>query len=262
MTPCSLRHLSDPVLLHELSTIVARDRANTAAMLAYLAEVDARRLYCPAGYPSMHAYCVNELRLSEESAFRRIRVARTAREFPAIFAAIEKGDLNLTAVLLLTPFLTAESVDELLAAAAGKCKAEIEQLLAQRFPKPDVPTRLEPVTPGVPAPTIPATNWLQSQSVATIEPPTPRPRVAPLSPERFALQVTIGQSTRDKLRRAEALLSHAIAPGNIAEVLDRALDALIHQLEKRKFAKTDRPRRSSKRAKADSRHIPPKSAAR
>ena len=39
-------------------------------------------------------------------------------------------------------------------------------------------------------------------------PPPPLTRVKPLAPERFALQVTIGQATHEKLERAQALLRH------------------------------------------------------
>jgi 5-methylcytosine-specific restriction endonuclease McrA len=80
--------------------------------------------------------------------------------------------------------------------------------------------------------------------------------VKPLSPHRFALQVTIEQSTHDKLCQAQALLGHQLRPGDMAELLDRALDALIDRLEKRKFAATDRPRRAARRSSASSRHIP------
>jgi len=45
----------------------------------------------------MYAYCVGRLRLSDQSAFKRIRVARAAREFPAIFPALADGRLNLSA---------------------------------------------------------------------------------------------------------------------------------------------------------------------
>ena len=65
----SLVHLADHVLVSELAAIVARDRETTATLLAHLAEVDARKLYLPAAYPSMFAYCVGELRLSEDAAF-------------------------------------------------------------------------------------------------------------------------------------------------------------------------------------------------
>src|SRR5438093_13745670 len=72
----------------------------------------------------------------------------------------------------------------------------------------------------------------------------------PLAPQRLALQLTIGQSTYEKLRYAQALLGHQLAAGEIAAVLDRALDALIGQLEKSKFAATTRPRPGTRRATA------------
>ena len=106
MKSYSLLHLDDHVLLRDLATLVSQDRATTAALLAHIAEVDERKLYRSAAYPSMYLYCVRELRMSEETAFRRIRVARTARRFPFIFSALADGRLNLTAVLLVTPYLT------------------------------------------------------------------------------------------------------------------------------------------------------------
>jgi hypothetical protein len=41
--------------------------------------VDERGLYRPAAYPSMVAYCIGELRFTEEAARKRIHAARTAR---------------------------------------------------------------------------------------------------------------------------------------------------------------------------------------
>jgi 5-methylcytosine-specific restriction endonuclease McrA len=79
--------------------------------------------------------------------------------------------------------------------------------------------------------------------------------VAPLAPERFALQVTIDQGTHDKLRYAQALLSHALPSGDVAQVLDRALTALIVTLEKHKFAATPKPR-PRRHASARERHVP------
>src|SRR2546422_5399145 len=87
MCKYSLSHLSDSALLRDLAALVAQDRATTARLLAHIAECDARRLYLPAAYPSMFAYCVHELRLSEDAAYKRIQAARVARRFPSIFAA-------------------------------------------------------------------------------------------------------------------------------------------------------------------------------
>ena len=77
-----------------------------------------------------------------------------------------------------------------------------------------------------------------------------------MASQRFALQVTVGQRTHDKLRYAQALLGHQIPSGDLAEVLDRALDALIGQLEKRTFAATDRPRPGRRRSAAAGRQVP------
>ncbi len=251
MNTYSLTHLGDRELLRDLAALVARDRTTTATLLAHIAEVDERRLYLPAAHPSMYAYCVRELHLSEEAAFKRIHAARTARRFPAIFAALADGRLHLSAVVMLAPHLTPENAAELLAAAAHQSKALLEQLLAQRFPRPDVPTRVQ----AIPPPPEPLTlGPVDQHAPGRVETPTPQPKVTPLSPERFALQVTIGQGTHDKLRYAQALLGHAVPSGDVAEVLDRALDALIVQLERSKFAATTRPR--PMRSSSDPRHIP------
>ncbi len=134
----SLTHVPDSALLHDLRSLLARERATTAELLAQLAEVDARKLYAPAGYPSMFAYCVEELRLSEDVAYKRIQVARTALRFPVIFGAVAEGRLNLSGVALLAPHLGEANADELLAAAAGRTRAGIEEWLAQRFPRSEL----------------------------------------------------------------------------------------------------------------------------
>ncbi len=163
---------------------------------------------------------------------------------------------------MLAPYLRPENADELLAAAAHRSKAELERLLAERFPRPELPARVEALSPplalGELAPgTVEAEGPGEPQlAPGTVEPPTPRPRLAPLAPQRYALQFTIGQETYDRLGYAQALLGHALPSGDVAAVFDRALDALIGQLERSKFAATTRPRPQPRPASADPRHIP------
>src|SRR6266851_2834598 len=136
----SMLHLTNGSLHRELSEFATQDRTTTAGLLARITEFEERKLFAPEGYPSMVAYCVGELRMSEDMALMRVRVARTARRFPAIFDALADGRLNLTTVLLLAPHLTAETAEELLVASAGRTKDQIRLLLAERYPRPDVPT--------------------------------------------------------------------------------------------------------------------------
>ena len=124
MRAYSLTHLGDAVLTRELAAVVAHERTATAAVLAHLAEFDARRLYLPAGYPSMVAYCLHELHLSEDGAYKRIHAARAARKFPALFSAVAEGRLHLTGAGPLAPHLTAENAEELLAAKALNARVD------------------------------------------------------------------------------------------------------------------------------------------
>src|SRR6267378_683345 len=129
-----LSRLTDPELAHGLDSFVAQDCTTTAGLVAHIAEFDHRRLYLPAGYPSMFAYCVQKLHMSEDATYKRITAARAAREFPAIFECLAEGRLHLTGVGLLAPHLTAGNAADLLTAAAHRTKAEIEELIARRFP--------------------------------------------------------------------------------------------------------------------------------
>jgi len=136
------RSLSDQAVLPALAAIVARDRNTTAEMLDHMAEADSRGLYRPQGYDSMFAYCVAVLYMSDDIALKRIRAARVAQEFPAVLDAVADGRLHLTAVVLLAPHIHPDNADELMAAATHRTKSQIECLLAERFPKPDVPTEV------------------------------------------------------------------------------------------------------------------------
>jgi 5-methylcytosine-specific restriction endonuclease McrA len=261
MRTYDLTRVRDADLIRDLDVLVVRVRADTAAIVAHIAEVDARRLYAPAGYPSMHAYCVGKLRLSEDAAYKRIRAARAARRFPAIFEALADGRLHLAAVCLLSLHLTPENAEGLLAAATHKTRDDIERMLAERFPR----TELLSLVQGIPAAQLAPGRVESRESVrefpgqlapGPVEVNAQRSRVRPLSPMSFALQITIGKSTHDKLRYAQELLSHRLPSGDIAQVFDRALDALVGQLEKRKFAATSRPRPRASRPSGRARHIP------
>jgi hypothetical protein len=249
MSDFALAHLSDRNLLDELTKLVAAERVSTAALLAHIAEVDARRLFLPAACPSMYVYCVQVLRLSGDAAYRRITAARAARRFPVLFEAVADGRLHLTAVVMLAPHLTRENVDELVAEASHRKRGEIARMLACRFPQPDVPAGIQPL----PDPMCEAS--LALARVAGVW--SPGWKVSPLSSGRFALQVTISEATHDKVMRAQALLRHRVPSGDLCEVLDRALDSLLQVLERECFAASDRPRaRGEVSVAPGSRHVP------
>jgi hypothetical protein len=66
-------------------------------------------------------------------------------EFPAILERVAEGALGLRVVNLLAPYLTLENADEILSAASWKTREEVQELLAERFPREAVPTTIEPI---------------------------------------------------------------------------------------------------------------------
>src|SRR2546421_7003399 len=147
MKSYSLKHLKDQPLLDGLDNSFLQCYANAAMRLAHIAEVDARQLYRQAGYPSMSAYCMGRFRVSKESAYKLVRAAQLAYEHPVLFEAVADGRLHTRGIVLLGPRLSPKTVDELLAMATHKTCDEIVLLLAERYPRPDLPASIQLVVP-------------------------------------------------------------------------------------------------------------------
>src|SRR5450432_400326 len=133
-----LEGLRDDQLLAALSAIVVKGNQATADLLAHLAELDERQLCAELGFPSLWAYCVESLGLCESSAGRRIAAARVCRQFPEAFALVAKGELHISALCSLKPHVNRENATDLFTLCSGKSARRVEELLATRFPKPDV----------------------------------------------------------------------------------------------------------------------------
>jgi hypothetical protein len=271
MTPAtpSFTHLSNDELLAEVKRLAAFERRATVALIASLMEVDARRLYLGEGCSSLFTYCTQVLHLSEHAAYGRIEAARAARRFPQILERLAEGELTLTAVGLLAPHLMPDNYVKLLERARHRSKREVEHLVAEIHPRPDVPSSVRklPAPRPVPAPLARADSAGPADGQS---PPTPHTEavdqpswhlsdtpavVAPLAPDRYKVQFTVSRETFDKLRRAQDLLRHTIPKGDTAAVFDRALTVLLEELDRTRLAATKRPR-ATRPTKPGSRRVP------
>jgi hypothetical protein len=343
-------------LIMRLRALVRSDQALTARLVVHLGEVDARGLYREHAYSSLLGYCVQALGMSEAQAYLRIHAARLGRRFPRVVQLLALGALHLTAVRLLGPHLTADNHLQLLERARGKGKRQIERLVAEIAPKPDVPSRIRKlpeiscarpaVAPcvvsdaqgllaaveakpalsdldarirssradarqaldaspaavestrepsavsalpqdggsmraqaiGVPALALAvdvqagqlhgAGTPIEALRPFTLESPRQRSSSKPLSPGRYKVEFTAGQALHDKLEQLQALLRHQVPDGELAIIVERALDMLLDHTLKRRFARTKpkaKTRASTKqravtrdatRQKPNSRYIP------
>jgi hypothetical protein len=250
--------LTDDQLLSAVKTLACAGRQTTARLIAALAELDRRKLFLGQGFPSLFAYCTQVLHLSEHAAYGRIEAVRSVHRFPVVLEHLAEGAVTLTTICLLAPLLTQENHQALLAAARHKSRREVEHLVAETRPKPDVPTVVKRL-PGrrLPDAADAATlRLLDPAPVVSPMLPAPSPAaITPLAPERYKIQFTASRETHDKLRRAQSLLRHVIPSGDPAAIFGRALDVLLADLERKKLAATSRPR-AMREAASGSRHIP------
>ncbi len=236
----TLTQLSDGDLWTSALSANGARRGATAHLLAHLAVIEARELHVARGYSSMFDFCVRGLGMSEGTAHRAISGTRAAHRYPLVLEMLADGRLHLSGLSLLAPRLTAENQEKLLEEAAGKTKAGVREVLARWFPKPDVPDRVQPLSPSRAGSGQGAVE--QGQLGLDGAPGPAAPRVEPLSEERFGVQFTGSARLRAKLEHARNLMSHVSR--DLEVVFERALDALIRELENKQWGKTDRPRHS------------------
>jgi hypothetical protein len=252
--------LSDDALLARIKVLTVRERDATVELVAHLAELDGRRTHLGEGPGSLYKYCRDVLGYSEDAAWNRAATAGAVRLYPVILGWLADGSLNVTTVRILRPVLTRENHLAVLTEARRRSKREVEVIVARLDPKPDVPSTIRkvPVPASVSLPlnaTLPQAgdNPAPPPLVAPPAPPVHRPVIAPLTPERYRLQFTVSKETHDKLRRVQDLLCREIPDGDPAAIFERALDLLLHDVEKKKLAATTkaRPPRGSKSGSRD-----------
>jgi 5-methylcytosine-specific restriction endonuclease McrA len=78
------------------------------------------------------------LHLSEPEAALRIRVARVSRKHPVVLTILRDGRIHLSGIALLAPLLTRANRDSLLRRATHKSKRQIEEMVAELVPRPDI----------------------------------------------------------------------------------------------------------------------------
>jgi len=166
---CDLTHLTNDELIAGTRRLVGASNQVFAMLLAHLAEVEARGIHRERACSSMYSYCIYELRLSEDAAFRRVSAARLVKRFPALYDAIASGELHLTGLLMLGPHLTPENHVEVLGRAKHRTKKELGKLLRALDPLPDLPARIEPLGPALARPASSKPAW--PDFVASLCPP-------------------------------------------------------------------------------------------
>jgi 5-methylcytosine-specific restriction endonuclease McrA len=277
--------LESNVLALRLRELAGEERNVQVDFLLHLAEFDRRRAFVEAGHASLWAFCLQILHLREGAAGRRIQAMRVLRRYPSLEAPLRDGRLSLSTVALLGQVLTEENVDDLLARAAFRTRAQVEHLVVsvQARTAPRVGLRKLPeresaaasaelpppasdagaeraaraesaTTPGPAEPTLdpgPTAGSLPAPLPAVAQPKR-RAETLAVSESHWSLRVTLDRACKEDLETLRSLLSHKIPDGDLAAVLHEAIRCAIEKHGKRKgVVAPERKTKDVKQAEAE-----------
>ena len=199
-------------------------------------------------------------------------MARASREHPILLEMLADGRLHLSGIAKLAPHLNAGNREAVLARASHRSKREIEELVAELVPRPDVPTlvrkipqplqlRPDGVAPAVLAATQDSAAPILPARVAPADsaaPPSRPAAIQPLSPVRYKVQFTASAELCRKIERLKALMRSSIPDGDLAALIEDAVNDKLARLEARRFAQTAASRKSlgSTSTSPKSRYVP------
>ncbi len=211
-----------------------------AELLVHLGEIDERKLYLDCAFPSMFTFCVGELGFSEGAAYNRIMVARAARRMPVIAEALRTGQVHLAGLRLPVPAVVRKLPDY------PSPRAQAQPALSFDTAMSVAPSESSPAL-ALASPPAPARRHDESRAV-----------IAPLAEDMFKFQFTASRACRDKFRQAQDLLRHRVPDGDLATIFEKALDLLIEDVKKERFAMGRKARQAPTEDtdQSCSRHIP------
>ncbi len=205
-TTKELRYLKNSELDSCIKSLAQQERELLTQVLHVIKEIDNRRLYLELSYSSLFAYLTESVGYSAASAQRRIDAARLLNEIPALSEKIENGEIHLTQASMIqkaareikrTRQMVVSTKDklDLLSSLSGKNQRETEIQVAQYFDMPIIQKSIE-----------------RAQSDDSVR-----------------LEITLSKSQYEKLKQAQALLSHTVPSNHLADFIEYISGRVIKQ---------------------------------
>src|SRR3954471_221406 len=254
-----------------LADLLRRERAEMAEFLLALAEFDKERGWTELGHTSLFHFLHRELGLSKGAAFYRKTAAELVQRFPETLEPLRDGRLCIPSVVHVARVLTAENRHEVLPKFFQRSRRDAKAVAAAiqpgAAPHRDViaavrqsaahrVTNAASVQPGEPRlgsvqPGEPTAASVQPGEPATVPSPEadlprsaaarPAGSVEPLTADLSRLHFTVSKAFVEKLKAAQAALSHTVPDANAEDILEAGLDLLLKRHATRKGL-VDKPR--------------------
>jgi hypothetical protein len=224
MNQAFIQSLSDHDLIASTERVVEQERKIVQVVIWHLQEIQDRRLYISMNYTSLYECLITHFKMSDTTAYGRIKVLKILADIPAASESLKSGELNISNIALAHSFIekhqkvTGEELSfddkvELIENLKNKTGAEAKQLLARCNPDFALP----------------------------------HDEIRPLTKTHSQMKSTISNELVEKIEHLKALISHENINPTHEDILNLAFDALIEKVEKKKGIHQPKPKRAVKK---------------
>jgi hypothetical protein len=138
-TTINIRSFSETELCQRFESLARDERNLKSLFLVYLNEISQREIPFKRAHPSVFAYLVNEMKLSEPTAAKRISAARLAALDPRVYEFIDSGELSVSSAAVIYRNIDLVSdLTEVLEKARNKSVREVEEVIFEKKVLPRV----------------------------------------------------------------------------------------------------------------------------
>lgn len=211
MNPSSIKLLSDHELIARTEHLVEQERQIVQVLIWHLQEIQDRKLFLAMEYTSMYECLIGHFKMSDTTAYGRIKVLKVMEDIPQVSESLKNGELNISSIALAHSFIekhqkvTGEELSqndkvELMESLKNKTTSEVKELLARCNP----------------------------------ETALPYDEIRPLTESHSQMRSTVSKELLTKMEYLKSLISHEEIHPTHEELLLKAFDALIEKIEKQK----------------------------
>lgn len=262
-----LTSFTDERLVSDLKAFCLTEAKTAAQIVAYLAEVETRKIFVAEAHDTMFDFCIDRLGMSTNEAGVRLQVARLYRKHHDVLPPLIRGEVSLTSLYLLRTHITDENCASLLARVSGMTTRQVERFIAVELlrSKPRESIRKISSTPPPPnrasatSASDPDATDPKEQDGEPAQPPGPQederepvgaPTMEPfveVTHEWHKIQFAATSAQRAKIERAVRLSSSQGSKRDLGSMFERAVDLLLATLGEEQHPKARRPRKRKAR---------------
>jgi hypothetical protein len=204
-----IENLSNNQLLKSLEGHFDAERKISHLILLHLREIRKRKLYADRGFASLFEMLIKHFRLSETSAYQRIKALDLMTAVPAVEDRLKNGEVNLSTL-----------------AMAQRQISQEEKITGKKLNSASKANIVEQIA-----------NKTQAQAEVELMKLLPHSATNPQTQERrvsqdaVRLSLTLPDRVKEKLLRLKDIWAHVDSTMDYAEIIERAADIALGKVD-------------------------------